>query len=641
MLSARFAFFKNDRRVWLLLIIAGLAAALCFHTIPHWRLPEVNGVPPEDPALLFVKNCGFWFVLVTFGLFLRALWQTYRDRAEPWNWRKLDWASVVAVGLGTTVLLVHEQFGFKILMDEISLLGTSMNMHFQKIVLMPIRGNDIQGSFVLLDGLLDKRPLFFPFLEAVLHDLTGYRPANAFILNGILTVVFLGLVNALGRVLAGRVAGWVGVALFAGLPLMAQNATGGGFELLNLVMILATLLLGIRFATRLDEPSLTAFVYCALLMAQVRYESVLYLAPVAALVLWVWWKQQRVIISWPVLVAPLLMIHYPLHHRVFTVRHEVWELASKPGYTTPFSFSFIPENLAHATSFFFGLPANQPSSWVFSALGWIAIPFFALVVIKRLRNLSAQAPAEVVTTLFAFGFAAQFLLMMCYFWGKFDDPVIRRLSLPTHLGMLLAIFAVLPQLGGVLTSRILLGVASLGVLAAGIPATASRSYTRGYLPGLETAWRRQFIAEQPRKDYLVIDNDAMIWITHQVSATPIGQAINRRDSVAYHMRNRTFSAIYVFQRFNVDPDTVDPDTHTGKMTLRDGDDLGPAFVLETVREERLQLLTLDRISRLKEIREGEVNLTAPLPENRTVPENRTEIEKARAEYLKRYLRELP
>jgi hypothetical protein len=42
------------------------------------------------------------------------------------------------------------------------------------------------------------------------------------------------------------------------------------------------------------------------------------------------------------------------------------------------------------------------------------------------------------------------------------------------------------------------------------------------------------------------------------------------------MRTHTFSNIFVFQRYLIDPDT-------GKMTLRDGDDLGPDYVLETVR----------------------------------------------------------
>jgi hypothetical protein len=350
----------------------------------------------------------------------------------------MDWLSIGIVGLGGVVLIVHEAFGFKIVMDEIMLLGTSMSMHFDKTVLTPVRGNDIQGTFMILDGMMDKRPLFFPFLVSVLHDVSGYRPANSFVLNGGLTFVFLGLVNQLGRMLAGRKAGWLGVALFAGLPLLAHNATGGGFELLNLVMILSTLLLGARLITRRDDVSMTAFCFSALLLAQVRYESVIYLLPVAGIVAWLWWNEGRLILPWPVLLAPLLMIHYPLQHRIFDLRASAWELGSRPGSTTPFSASYIPDNLSHALGFFFGRAADQPNSLYLSALGVIAVPFFGLAVFKWMRSLVREAPITVATAFFAIGFATQFALMMCYFWGKFDDPVIRRLSLPTHLGLVIA-----------------------------------------------------------------------------------------------------------------------------------------------------------------------------------------------------------
>jgi len=275
-------------------------------------------------------------------------------------------------------------------MDEIMLLGTSMSMHFDKTVLTPVRGNDIQGTFVIIDGMMDKRPLFFPFLVSLLHDLTGYRPANSFILNGCLTFVFLGLVNAAGRLLAGRVAGWLGVALFAGLPLLAHNATGGGFELLNLVMILGTLLLGARLVERRDESSMTAFCFSALLLAQVRYESVIYLLPVAGIVLWVWWRAERLILPWPVLLAPLLMIHYPLQHRIFDLRASAWELGSRPGSTAPFSPSYIVDNLSHALAFFFGRAADQPNSLLLSAVGLIAVPFFVLTLVKWLKTLTRE-----------------------------------------------------------------------------------------------------------------------------------------------------------------------------------------------------------------------------------------------------------
>src|ERR1019366_3459283 len=114
-------------------------------------------------------------------------------------------------------------------------------------------------------------------------------------------------------------------ALSGGLPLLAQNATGGGFELLNLVMILATMLLGARFIARRDEPSFTALCYSAMLLAQVRYASAISLLPVAAMVLWVWRREGGTILSWSVNAAPVFMIHCSLHTRIFGIRSTAWQ----------------------------------------------------------------------------------------------------------------------------------------------------------------------------------------------------------------------------------------------------------------------------------------------------------------------------
>lgn len=622
MIIASLRALLSDRRVWLLLLIAVLAVVLGFVAVP------------DQLAIKLVSKVGFWFVLVAFVLWLRSLWQTFAPDLRGLRWQSLDWGSIVVVAVGGVVLLSHESFGFKIVMDEIMLLGTSMSMHLDKTVLTPLRGNDIQGAFMIVEGIVDKRPLFFPFLLSLLHDVTGYRPENAFVLNSVLTFVFLGLACALGRTVAGRLGGWLAVVLLAGLPLLGHNATGGGFELLNLVMILATLLLGVRYLERRDSAALTAFCFAGLLLAQVRYESVIYLLPVALVVLTGWWRDGRVTVSWAMVAAPLLMVHYPLQHRIFDLRASAWEMFSKPGYTEPFSAAYIPENLVHALKFFFAKPSDQPNSLLLSVLGCIAVPFFALLVVKRLRSLRDEGAASAAVTLFSIGFAVQFGLMMCYFWGKFDDVVIRRLSLPTHLGLVVAVVAVLPQLAKPAVMRGLLGVAALALLARSVPSMAAHAYSQEYIPGRETAWRREFMRAQTRPDYLMIDNDATLWVTHRVSATPTVVAVKRQVDIAFHLRNRTFSDVYVFQRYLIDPDT-------GKMTLREGDDLGPAFVLEPVAERRLQFLTLSRISRVKEIRaNGEVT-SAPDPVAQPVPRNRAEVEKARALFLESYMKQLP
>jgi hypothetical protein len=615
-----------DRRTWIFAAIAAASAAVGFKLVP------------DSMALEVVKYSGYWFILATFVLFVWALWRSFAPdlrAARQAGLRGIDWASVVIVGLGGTMLLVHEAFGFKIIMDEPMLAGTSMSMHFERTVTTPFRGNDVKGVFVIIEGMMDKRPIFFPFLVSILHDLTGYRPENAFVLNGILTFVFLGLVNAAGRMLSGRIAGWVGVALCAGLPLLGQNATGGGFELLNLVMIMATLLLGARLVEKRDDDSFAAFVYSGLLLAQVRYESPLFLVPVAGIVLWVWYREGRAIMPWPVIIAPILMIHCALHNRIFDTRATAWQLQSKPGYEHPFSFSYIPDNVVHAVDgFFFNLhTTDQPNSLFLSALGSVAILFMLLLVVKRLKVLSSEPSISVATIFFTAGFVAHFGLMMCYFWGHFDDPVIRRLSLPTYLWMVIAVMAVLQQFPRPAVGRVLLGLAVLAAIVQGVPSMAAHAYNQEYLVGLETAWRRKFIADHPRKDYLMIDNDSILWVAHQVSSTPVDAALKRRDALVFFFRNHAFSAMYVFQRFTIDP-------VTGKMTLRDGDDIGPSYVLEPVSEESLSLLTLTRISRIVAIKDGPNVLTKPEPDH-TVPKSKEEREKERAAYFQNFFQQLP
>lgn len=611
-----------DRRLWAFGLSGGMAVLLAFFAVP------------DKQAIALVSYCGYWCVLLAFVLWVRALWQGWAVDLRKFEWRTIDWLSVAVVTGGGVVLLAHEAFGFKIVMDELMLLGTSMSMHLDKTVLTPLRGNDIQGAFMIVEGIVDKRPLFFPFLTSLIHDVTGYRPENAFVLNAGLTFIMLGLVQQIGRRLAGRVAGWLGVLLFAGLPLLGHNATGGGFELLNLVMILTTLLLAGRFVEKSNPAALAALAFSALLLAQVRYESVIYLVPVVLVVLWVWWREGCTMLSWPVIVAPLLMVPYPLQHRIFDLRASAWEMFSKPGYTEPFSVAYVPENLSHALEFFFGRASDQPNSLVLSALGCIAVPFFGLLALKRLRALGNETPVNFTVTVFSLGFILQFALMMCYFWGKFDDAVIRRLSLPTHLGMVIAVIAILPSFRWPALVRVLVGVAALGLVARSVPSMSAHAYSQEYLPGRETAWRREFMAAQPRPDYLMIDNDATLWVTHRVSATPTVVAVKRREDIAFHMRNRTFADVFVFQRYTIDPNTQ-------RMTIREGDDLGPSFVLEPVAERRLQLLTMSRISRVKEICSEAGVITSPDPITATVPKSRAEVDRARQQFLESYMKQLP
>lgn len=616
----------RHRRVWLL-VVFGLLALV----VGRWLLPA-------DQAVRIVAHGGYWILLLTFALFVRALWRLGRGAWTGWRPARADYAALALIAACSGLWAAHERHGFKILADEVLLLGTSMVMHQQREVSYPIRATDVQGPFEFTHKVVDKRPFFFPFLVSLVHDATGYRGTNPFWVNTALGFLFLGLVFVIAaRIAADRWAGAFAVLLFAGLPLLAQQAAGGGFELLNLVMLAAVLLLGWRYAEKPDDDSLTALCLGAVLLALTRYESVLFVLPVALLALWGWARAGRVILPWAVVAAPWLLFPYVLQNRVFETNAGAWELASKPEVGAPFSLAYVPENLGHALGFFFDTTGYQPNSIFFAAVGLLALPFFGLVLLRTLRAGRAATPGEAAVACVGLGLFAVGTLLMLYFWGQFDHPVIRRLSLPVHL--LLALAAVV--IGARLIRRAIVwrwacGAAVVALLLQGLPSLTRQAYAWEYMPGIEMAWRQDFLRQHPQKDYLFIDRDSVFWITQRVPATAIAQAADRRDGLAYHLRNHSFSAMYVFQRFTVDQDT-------GALTLDPADDIGPGFELETVLEKRIATLHLARISRITAIREGgEVTARAGLAQPLGGPAlGKEEFERAKAAYLERWMKQLP
>lgn len=616
----------RDRRLWLMGLLGVLAVVVSRFTVT------------AETAVNWVVKGGYWAVLAVFVLFAYSVSRILRDAFRQWRPSRPAIGGLCLVLLAGSVLLAHERYGFKILADEVILLGTSMGIHFKREIACPIRATDIQGPFQLLQNVLDKRPFFYPFLVSLGHDFTGYRPDNAFYLNSALGFVFLGLIFFAGRRLGGTPwAGALGVLLFAGLPLLAQQMKGGGFELLNLVMITAILLLGMRFTERRDEVSLDALCLATVLLAFTRYESVILLPSVAGLILWVWWREQRVILTWRVILCPVFLAFYLLQNRVFTVNESTWELAGRPGATTPFGLQYVADNLGHALGFFFDTSGYQPNSPFFAAVGLLAAPFFALWLVRVLRTSTRTPPADVAVACMGAGLFGIWLLLTLYFWGQFDHPLIRRLSLPVHLLMFVAVVVV----GRVLLRhrrgwQALCGAALLGLIAYSLPVMSRRAYAASYSPAVEMEWRREFLQRFPERDYLFIDNDSTFWITSRVPATPALQARQRKEGLVYHLRNHSFSAMYVFQRYHVDPET-------GERKLDAADDVGPDFELESVWERRIQTLLIGRISRVLRIRENgeiaaEAGLVTPVPGSTLPP---AELDTAKKEYVDHWLKQLP
>ena len=333
---------------------------------------------PERADIL-LRYCGYWLIFFSFVVFAVFLTKVLKTFPAEYGLHKRDLFAFTFLLAIWLIPLVQEPSGYKVIYDEIILTGSAQQMYFEREMHTPLRGYTINGVFYILGSFLDKRPFFFPFLVSLMHDFSGYRPENVFYLNFMLSFVLFALVYLLGRIFAGVAGGLLAGLLLASLPLLAQSARSGGFELLNLLMIVLTILLGIHYYRKADSASLTAFGYSGLLLALVRHESILFVIPVGLTTLWMWWKSRKLVLPGFFILIPLLLTIYALQLTVFEQRTERWQLKDKPDAISLFGLQYLPDNFGHVLRFFFDPGYVQPNSLFFSVFGL----FFGILFLSK------------------------------------------------------------------------------------------------------------------------------------------------------------------------------------------------------------------------------------------------------------------
>jgi hypothetical protein len=544
-------------------------------------------------AEMLVRRGGYYFMLLTFALWLWALWRLHRDRtaaapaAVPR--RREMVAAVSVIALLTLVALVHESFGSKILFDEFALQSTAFNMHYFREAATMVRGYDIQGTFISTDNYLDKRPYFFPFLLSLVHDLTGYRPANAYWLNGALYPLVLSLVYTLGRRLAGWRSGLLAAVLLGTLPLFAQNASGSGMELLNLGMLLASVALAAHWLAVPDENRLSALVLAAVLLAQTRYESALYVAPTALAVLAGWGRARRLVLSWPAVLSPLLLLPVAFQNRVVASLPTMWELHDY-NQTSRFSWDYLQPNLRGAWNFLFAANAQQANSLWLTTLSLAALAWLGWRLVTRTRSLPRLGALPLAVLLFGSTILVNTVLILFYYWASYDDPMSARFSLPLHLLMVFAAVVCAAEWDKRLPATpVLLGVTVVCALGSSLPKQAYHHYSN--LGTGEISWELRYVHSLPSGQRLILTNKSTLpWLLEKTPSILLGRAVLVADRLADQLHDSNFTEILVFQ-------SLRPSTVEGDHQLVPEEVLPPWFRLELLIEKRFGTKIV-RVSRL-------------------------------------------
>jgi hypothetical protein len=409
---------------WQLVVAAALAVG---------ALEYRFGLSDAKLAKTIVEKSGYWLtgaVVVLFGLVLvEALRPMWRGWAGVRDQVCVNWPGLVVGLLGAIFLQVHEPHDFKVLFDEHVLAATAYDMHMDREASYPSYAYFVNGRLYPLLPNLDKRPLLFPFLVSVAHDLTGYRPENSFVVNGLLGLVFLLLVYLVGAKMGGPRVGVLGQLLMVGLPLLAQNATGGGYDLLNVTVLCGLLLACWNYWRQPGAGGLDLMVVTGVLLANCRYESLLYLLVLPVLVLIKWWRERNATLTWMTAISPLLVMLPLLHNQVFMQGGGYYQTSADDF----LNIKHVPDNAAHALYFLFSPSREINNSVVLSAMGVVALLLTLIGIGARLPAKMRERGPEVPLLLLVLAVLGYVFLVWNLFWGKWDEPVVERFSLPLQL----------------------------------------------------------------------------------------------------------------------------------------------------------------------------------------------------------------
>ena len=576
------------RRLAWLLAVSALAVVLGFLTFPAeqaGRLVKYGGYY----ALAFISAWWVWAAV--------DLWRRSDARSAGWWRAHLNRETAQAAVLIAVLVLIAGLTVprvYKVMFDEAVIQSTAWNLHMEREVGALNRAHEIGGLLRSLDTYLDKRPYFFPFLVSLIHDLTGYREANAFWLNTALMPVVLGLVYWLGRRLAGHAAGLAAVAGLGAFPLLALNSGGAGLEMLNLALVLGLVAASVLYLEKPDEPRLAFMVLTAVLLANTRYESAIYVGCAALVVFEGWRRARRLVLPVTAILAPLLLVPYALHNRYLAGTPRLWEL--REGSSSRFGMNYLEQNLAHAWTYFFNLTdliANSPwltfgglaAAGVLGGWAWRAKP-----------RWTEWRPVSAALVLVAIGVAGNLCLLMAYYWGDLSDPVVSRLSLPLHALLALGIAAALGRLRETWRAPAAtwcVALACVGYVAFGLRVNQQLSD----LNSIETSQRWEFeVLERrgPAKRLVITDKSPLSWFAVGVPAIMPGRLFMKPEALSYHLRHHSFDEVLVMQ-------TLYPAPDGSGFLLNTEHALPKGYVLEQIAERRVAA-KLQRICVLKEIK---------------------------------------
>jgi hypothetical protein len=541
----------------------------------------------------FIRYIGYWFMLV---MVVAASVYAIKNLGFKRNFKELlnthKVAFIIAI-VGAIFLHLHEPQRFKILFDEYAYSGIAYDMHFERQASYPSRAHFFEDRLNIMSHGVDKRPVLFPFLISVLHDLTGYRVENVFYLNAVLSAVLLLLIYGCCLYLSNKEVAWLGQLLVLTIPLLAQNATGGGYEILNMVLVCSLFLASASFLKRRGTDGLDLMILIALLLAQVRYESILFVFIPAGLAIYKWIVERKISLTWLSAISPFgLCIPMAVNHvsMSFSVYFE-----NKPGVPF-FSGNYFVPNIEKAVYYLFNPSLWMTNSLVLSLLGIVSLVLCLVKIFGIFVKKAESSQQDILMLSFSIVIGVNLCIIMLNFWAGWDDPMTSRFSFSLQLLFVFATAYILGLMKVLRTSLVLRSTFAVLLVALSVPSSAKAAATHNMIPGGEYDWFFREIAKRQRpEDILLVGPGFIAGVLYGYPSVTSAAIDAAPWKVKLCLADGVYKEIIVLERILIDPKTLKEDSENLAMISND-------FVLERIAEKRFRPDIITRISKIVDFR---------------------------------------
>jgi hypothetical protein len=298
-----------------------------------------------------------------------------------------------------------------------------------------------------------------------------------------------------------------------------------------------------------------------------------------------------------------------VHNTYLSGTPSLWELRENA--QTRFGTEHLLPNLQHAAKYFFDYRTGLTNSLWLSSAGLAALVYVVFRLWRARSRWRTMTGPHLVTVVFGAAIVGNLAILMFYYWGQLDDPIVARLALPVSAVLAVAIGYVVSQLSlGVASAKtasvpvppkpwpvwIAVGGAVLAYLWSGV--IANEQHNRRNTLVDEFAWETRLIeAMSPGERLIVSNKSGLPWMLRRIPSISIERARRNVDRLRRQVGGDTFREILVTQGYRAS-------SADGDFQLNPADRLPDWFVLETIAERRFGA-HVDRISRLVAIKPQE------------------------------------